>query len=314
MTALAVLLTPLAVPRAGVAQTGGVGASECCLTMLFPVGGRALALGGALTARGAADGLFTNPAAIASLAAGELRIHNGRSDIENATSVTALFRVRRAGTLGVSFRTVDNGDIETSDNQGNPTGVLHVADQAFYATFATEVRRGVRAGVTYNLYDCAGACGQPAFKAMTHAVDFGVQVQPQSVPYLELGAAVNHAGLRLQVNNADQAALTPARVKVGGAYELGHLFSKDSTTTLWASLDGTGSWHEGIDPQIGTGLELSLDRTLFLRGGLSSGTGRGTGTALGVGFIYERFDVSIAKSFVSADEDPPIQVTFAIRF
>ncbi len=309
------LLPILGVASRASAQTGGgVAASECCLTLLFPVGGRSLSLGGALTARAAADGLFTNPASIANLAAGELRVHSGKTDIESATSITALFRVRRAGTLGFSFRTVDNGDIETTDAEGNPTGVLHVSDQAFYATFATEVRPGLRAGVTYNFYDCAGACGQPAFKATTHAVDFGIQLQPSWLPYLELGAAVTHAGLKLQVNNADQAALTPARIKVGGAYELMHLFSADSSTALWASLDGTGSWHAGVASEVGTGLELSLDRTLFLRAGWSSGTGRGTGTALGVGFVYQRFDLSVAKAFVSADEDPPIQVSFAIRF
>ncbi len=314
MTALLLFVAPTGMTRGVRAQTPGVGASECCLTMLFPIGARSLSLGGALTARASADGLFANPAAIANLDAGELRIHNGKTDIENATSITALFRVRRAGTLGFSFRTVDNGDIETSDAEGNPTGVLHVADQSLYATFATELRPGLRAGLSYNLYDCAGACGQPSFKATTHAVDFGVQYQPAGIPWLELGASISHAGLKLQVNNADQAALTPARVKVGGAYELMHLFAADSSLALWASFDATGAWHEGVDPQAATGFELSLDRTLFLRGGWSSGTGRGTGTALGVGFIYQRFDISVAKAFVSADEDPPIQVSFAIRF
>lgn len=294
----------------------GVGATECCLTLLFPVGGRALALGNALTARASADGFFVNPASIAIIPAGELRVHSSRTDIETATSVTALLRIARAGTLGFSVRTVDNGDIETSDAQGNPTGTLHVADQAFYATFATSLRPGIRAGVTYTFYDCAGACGQPAFKATTHAIDFGIQIEPKTIPFLALGAAVNHAGLKLQVNNAAQSAVTPARIRFGGAYELMHLFSRDSTTQLWGTIDGTSAWHAGVASQAGIGLELSLDRTLFVRGGWASGTGRGTGAALGVGFVYQRFDVSVAKSFssVSSDETPPIQVSLAVRF
>jgi hypothetical protein len=303
------------VPAAAHAQEG-VGASECCLTLLFPVGGRALALGDAITARAAADGLFINPASIASVESGELRVHNSKTDIETATALTVLLRIRKAGTLGFSVRTVDNGDIQTSDAQGNPTGTLHVADQAFYATFATGLGAGVRAGLTYTFYDCAGACGQQAFTATTHAVDFGLQYDPKLVRYLSLGAAVTHAGLKLQVNNAAQAAVTPARVKFGAAYELLHLVSSDTTTELWGSLDQTTAWHEGVASQTGVGIELSLDRTLYARAGWASGTGRGTGGSLGIGFIYQRFDVSVAKSFVSAasDESPPIQVSLAIRF
>jgi hypothetical protein len=304
------------VPTIARAQSSGVGASECCLSLLIPVGGRSLALGNAMTARASADGFFINPAAIAAIPAGELRVHSSKTDIETTTAVTALLRIAHAGTLGFSVRTVDNGDVETSDAQGNPTGTLHVSDQAFYATFATVLVPGLRLGVTYNFYDCAGVCGQPVLKATTHAVDFGVQLDPKRIPYLSLGAAVNHAGLRLQVNNADQAAITPARLKVGAAYELMHMFGTDSTTELWGSFDATSAWHSDVDPQAGFGLELSLDRTLFVRGGWASGTGRGTGTALGIGFVYQRFDVSVAKSFVSSsgDESPPIQISLAVRF
>jgi hypothetical protein len=143
-----------------------------------------------------------------------------------------------------------------------------------------------------------------------------VQVDPGSIPYLSLGAAVNHVGLKLQVNNAAQAAETPARFKVGAAYELLHLFSTDSTTALWGSIDGTVPFHNQIASQVGMGLELSLDRTLYARAGWASGTGRGTGAALGIGFIYQRFDVSVAKSFASqiSDESAPVQISLAIRF
>src|SRR4051812_1781378 len=89
------------------AQDQGVGASECCLSLLYPVGGRALALGGAITARASADGFFINPPSIASLASGEVRVHSSTTDIETATTLTALLRIARAGTLGFSLRTDD---------------------------------------------------------------------------------------------------------------------------------------------------------------------------------------------------------------
>src|SRR5699024_10441866 len=123
-----------------------------------------------------------------------------------------------------------------------------------------------------------------------------------------------HAGQPLQVRNALQASNTPSRVRVGGAYELMHLFSSDSTTTLWGAVDGAASWHEGVDPQVSAALELAIDRTIFVRSSYASGTGRGTGGAIGLGLVYGRFDIGVAKAFVTADESAPIQVSLAVRF
>jgi hypothetical protein len=43
-------------------------AQECCLTLLFPYGARAVSVGQALTARTSIDGVFFNPAALAASA------------------------------------------------------------------------------------------------------------------------------------------------------------------------------------------------------------------------------------------------------
>ena len=110
------------------------------------------------------------------------------------------------------------------------------------------------------------------------------------------------------------AAELPTRVKVGAAYELLHLFRPDSTVRLWGSVDGSTSWHAGVDPQVSAALELALDGTIFVRSSWASGDGRGTGAAVGMGLIYDRFEISVAKAFVGIEDSAPIQVSLAVRF
>jgi hypothetical protein len=70
------------------------------------------------------------------------------------------------------------------------------------------------------------------------------------------------------------------------------------------------------EPLGNIGLELSFQETLFLRGGYGGSSGFAGGGAVGVGLRYNRFDVAVAKSFVSSplDDSEPVQVTFGIRF
>lgn len=310
-TALAQADSPLE-PRAGTA--------ECCLQLLFPVGARAVGLGGALTARGGPDALFMNPAALARLERDEFRIHNAETDFESSNTFGLAVRIGGAGVFGMAYRLVDYGESQATDPSGTPTGQLRLLDHYLLATFATAVAPGLDAGISYKVFqfrqDCTGFCGENSFAATTHAVDAGVQYHPRLWPALQLGAALTHFGVPLQVLNAEQADPTPARFRVGAAYELFHHFSPDTTTVLWASVDVSGSWRQGVEQRVGAGLELVLDRTIYLRGGYASGTGRNSGAGVGLGLRYDRFDVGIARSFVSGSGggQDPFQVTFAVGF
>jgi hypothetical protein len=294
------------------AQDDRVIATECCLQMLLSVGARSVALGGALTARPGPDGIFANPAALAGLSRDEFRIHNAKTDLETTNTFGVAFGVRSAGTLGLTYRLADYGETEVTDEQGNAIGTVRLAAGVLLASFATRMGRGVSAGVSYMFYHFNG----PGFNATTHGVDFGAQLAPESLPYLQLGASFVHVGLPLQVFNAEQAAPTPGRFRAGAAYEMMHHFAPDSTTALWASADLSGSWHEGVPIEVGGGLELSLDETIFVRAGYMSGSGSNSGASVGVGLRYQRFDVGIAKSFVTAASGgtDPFQITFAIGF
>jgi hypothetical protein len=64
------------------------------------------------------------------------------------------------------------------------------------------------------------------------------------------------------------------------------------------------------------GIDVSIEETVFVRAGYGGGTGLTGGAAAGIGVRYGRFEVDIAKSFVTSpiDDSDPIQVSFSIRF
>jgi hypothetical protein len=299
--------------------TAQVSSDECCASLLAPIGARALALGNAITARTAPDGLFANPALIANVAADEFLVHNAKTSLETSNTFSLIIRSQALGGFGLSYRFIDLGEIEARDPSGNTVGTIILFEHALTATFATSVVNGVDAGVSYKLYqfrqDCRGFCGS-SFAATTHMLDLGVQIHPPTIPHLVLGAALVHPGFPLQVINADQASPTPSRLRVGGAYEFLHHFRTDSIAQIWLSVDVVDPARRPGEPIINAGVEASIDESIFLRLGYGGGSGFAGGAAVGVGLRYRRFDVAIAKSFVSSplDEADPIQVTFGIRF
>lgn len=299
---------------------GDVGAGECCTGLLFAVGARAASLGNALTARPGADAVLLNPSAIAALTRDEFRVHNAPTDLQTSNTFGLGLRIRGAGVVGLTYLLMDEGESETTDEFGNPTGTLRLLSHALTATFATTLAPGLRGGISYKVFqsrqDCTGFCFEPGHVATTHGIDVGVQYHPTLWPSLQLGASLVHFGLPLQVINAEQADPMPSRVRVGAAYELMQHFSADTTMALWASVDAAGMLREGAQSTVGIGLELALDNTIFVRSGYSTGTGFTSGAGIGVGLNYDRFDVGVAKSFASSGfaAGDAFQITFAISF
>ncbi|HET9440423.1 MAG TPA: hypothetical protein VFO52_09640, partial [Longimicrobiales bacterium] len=157
------------------------------------------------------------------------------------------------------------------------------------------------------------------FSGTTHLLDGGVQYRPARVPRLTLGASLMHLGLALQVNNAAQADPTPARLRVGASYEVGHHLQKDTTTTVWVYGDIVQRIRDPGAPAINAGVELILNQTIYLRAGhASSANGVASGgTGLGVGLRYQRFTVGVAKTFTTSSLDPegePVHISFGVRF
>ncbi len=329
VAALAVpLLAPLA-PRASgaelLAQEGGPSqpqeGPECCLLLLVPVGARASAMGGAITARTGVDAAFANPAGLAGLEGSRVVIHH--SDISVNTQVDAFSAVFTPWgmSFGLSYQLFDKGEIPTTDVFGQPTGELVLRDHLISGSFATPLTGGLSLGVNYRVFqqriDCNGQCGGEESTATTNAIDAGVQYRPLWHPALELGLAVVNAGPGLQVVNAAQADPLPGRIHIGAAYDVLAPTTVDDRVALRVAADVRDVLREPGSPTVAFGVELDVQQAVFLRAGYAPGEGLGTGAAVGVELRYDRFDVAVSRSFVNSQlgaDTEPFQVSFGLNF
>lgn len=288
--------------------------------LILPVGARSIALGRALTAMATPDAVFSNPAGLAGVDGGYLMVHH--TDVAaQGNAFSLVFAPEGVGTLGLSYELVDFGEIEQTDDRGQTIGAVTLRHHVLVASYGAHLAGGLGAGISYKFYQfrigCRGTCGGEEVTATTHAVDVGVRWHSQRFPALQLGAAVSNIGFPLQVINAQQADPLPVRIRVGGAYEVLHHLRRDSGLELWWAVDVVDEWHEPGSPDVSTGLELSIGDAVFLRSGYVPGEGIGTGAAIGVGIDYDRFTVSIARSFASSPleaVEEPMQFSFGLRF
>src|SRR5688500_10816165 len=139
-------------PGGAHAQDNTVPVQECCLQLLFPYGARAVSLGHTLTSRTSADGLFYNPASLSGIRQDQFVIHHADT-FEGQTNVfTLLFDAGEADAFALSYVLVDHGEESALDEHGNPTGTLGLRFHQLLASFATTVRGGLRAGLSFKLY------------------------------------------------------------------------------------------------------------------------------------------------------------------
>jgi hypothetical protein len=309
------------VPAARVAAQSEVPSHECCLELLLPIGARAVALGGALSARTSAASAFGNPAGLAPMDSGQFILHHVSGAEAQPDAFSLFLTPKKVGTFGLSYLLVDYGESPSTDETGRQIGSISIRDHILVASFATGLTSSLQVGVNYSLYlfrvTCNGQCAGDAVSASTQTIDLGARYEPGRVRGLELGAAVEHLGLRLQVNNALQADPPPTRLHLSAAYEALHGVPADTTLTLWLMGELVARPGQLGSPTASLGAELSTGDVIFLRAGYAGGQGLGSGASVGVGLNYSRFTVDIAKSFsvVSLESDQTLfQVSFAIRF
>lgn len=313
----------LFIARAAYAQDDAVSSAECCIDMLFPIGARTVALGAAVTARPGEDASFVNPAGLAFMRDDQFYAHRSSLADAKVTTLGVVFVSKDVGAFGIAYHLVDFGDQETTDEFGNPTGSASIIYQQLIASFGTRMRGGWSAGINYRLYDfrptCSGtSCEETAKPGTTHMVDAGLVFEPRFLPTARLGAAIAHLGFPLQVNNAQQADPTPARLRVGAAYEAAHHFTRDTSVVVWLHADAIQRIRNGGSPAVALSAEVILDNTIYFRAGhATSGDGTTSGaTGLGIGLKYQRFDVSVAKTLSTSElfSGEPFHVSFGVTF
>ena len=283
-----------------------------------------------MTARTSIDGLFFNPASLANFGRDELIVHHANTLQGEGQNIALSYvhdvRVWRA-TFALTGVLVDLGEIEQTDENGLPLGNLAASEKHLHLTFATPIARGLRGGFTFTVYNIS-----VDKSATSWLIDGGLQYSVPRVRGLELGASLMHAGPGLQVINAAQRDPTPRRLRFGAAYELGHVFLRDSAVSFWLSGDMVGRLRtfggdtatadsirgraSGWAPAFNVGAELAFDQTIFFRAGyaMSGDNLAAGGGGIGIGIRLKRFTFAVGQSFGTTQEGEPFQISFGYTF
>jgi hypothetical protein len=311
----ALLLLPLASPAAGQDEEGS--ARDCCLLLLVPVGARASALGGAVTARSGADAMFRNPAGLAAVQGTALLLHHADRTVVDVNAFSVVTgRGRVAG--GVSYQLFDFGSQFMTDETGQTIGELTYRDHLLVASVGAGIGLGMALGASYRFFqsriDCRGACGGAEQATMFHALDLGYRYAPGWHTALQFGVSL--VNLPLTGRGDDGTGQFPARMHVGAAYDVLRLVRDDDVVALRVALDVQDEVRRPGAMVPSAGLELDVQQTIFLRAGYTLGEGLASGAAVGVELRYDRFDIGVSRSFVSTSfqDEEPFQVSFGVNF
>ncbi|MFW6331514.1 MAG: hypothetical protein ACOC3J_07300 [Gemmatimonadota bacterium] len=309
----------------------GDGAAECCLLLLVPVGARASSMGGTITALQGPEVAFGNPAGLAGLEGSTFMVHHSDVNVETQVDAFSLVLTPFGATVGVSYQLFDNGEVPTTDLQGQPIGELVFRDHLVMGSVALSLPAGLAAGVSYRYFqqriDCNGQCGSFESMATASAFDAGIQYRPPWHPPLELGLAVVNAAGSLHTEGAgptdppdgadERASRLPSRLHLGVAYDVLASVDPADLVALWLTLDARDRLAEPGSPTVAVGLELDVQQSIYLRAGYAPGEGLGTGAAVGVELKYDRFSVAVSRSFVNSQlggDTEPFQVSFGLHF
>lgn len=294
---------------------------ECCLLLLVPVGARAGALGGSITARSGVESVFRNPAGLAGLEGNTFVVHHSDVSVNTQVDAFSLVVTPLGLGLGLSYQLFDNGEIPTTDGFGQPTGELVLRDHLVVVSVGAPVASGLSAGLSYRLFqqriDCNGQCGGEESVATTNAFDAGMRYRPLWHPALELGLSLVSVGPGLQVTNAAQSDPLPSRVHLGAAYDILGVTRADDRVAVRVATDFHSALRSPARPNLTVGVELDVQEAVFLRAGYAPGEGLGTGAAVGVELRYDRFDVAVSRSFLNSQlgsDTEPFQVSFGLNF
>lgn len=294
-------------------------ASECCLLLLVPVSARASAMGGTNTAFRGPEAAFLNPAGLAGLDGGAFMVHHSDVNIDAQLDAFSLLLTPLGVSVSLAYQLFDMEEIPTTDPSGQITGEILFRDHLVLASAASPVLPGLSAGVSYRFFqqriDCNGrSCGGVERAVTSHAFDAGLLYQPTWHPPLQIGLTVVNAELS---RGTDDGARLPGRVHLGAAYDVLAGTATADMLALRLAADIRDALHDPGSPQVAVGLELDVQQAVFLRAGYARGEGLGTGAAVGVELRYDRFDISVSRSFINSQLGPetePFQVSFGLRF
>lgn len=294
-------------------------ATEGALFLLLPVGARAVGMGHAVVAeRTGSEAIWWNPAGLAGLQSYEAAIHHSQTILATGDAVSIVLPFPILGVFALSANILNYGEQELIDEGGGPAGSLLLRSFVYAATYGTTLGDRLNAGITYKVvqfrFDCSGSCPDAArISATTSALDFGVQYDVGPRSPLTVGVAVRNLGLRVQVNDSEQADPLPTRVQVGVSYRLPALEQVRET-----EISVSGDLVDRLrvqGPSGRLGMEVRYQKRYFLRAGyvVEEGGGPAIGAGIAAGGLL--LDLSRVMGGLYAESgEPPIHVSLRYLF
>lgn len=285
--------------------------TEGALFLLSPVGARAVGMGQAVVAdQAGSEAVWWNPSGLARSERSEAAIHHSETFIARGDAVSVIVPSSLLGVFGASVNILNFGEQEVTD-EGGATGKLTPRNFVYAATYATTLGSRVGAGITYKLVqlrlDCIGGCaGVPTASALTSALDLGTQVAIGGRVPFTVGATVRNMGLRLQVNDNEQADPLPTRLQVGVLVPVEAVARRVKemklrvTTDVLTELDLSGA-----SARIGG--DAVFQERVHVRAGYVFRAAESAGPSVGLGLVAGNLVLDIARAFegFSADAGKP---------
>ncbi len=304
--------------------SGAARAQSGALFLLVPFGARAVGMGEAVSADTAlgAEGIWWNAAALARVKSKEIAFHHSQTFLANSEMLTLVFPSRVIGTVAVAGYFVDYGDVQATDDIGNPTGVVSNSSYLLSASYATPIGTRASLGLTYKFFaqrfnNCSGFCnGLSIASGSSSALDVGLQYALPTAFPVTLGMSVRNLGPKLQVKDQPQADPLPRLIQVGASSRLPIASLAAAGAALDLSVDLMSAPAPG-GSSLGLGAALGYRDEYFLRAGYKRQQGDAGGPSLGIGFQRGSFGFDFSRRFdrnASQVGETPTYVTIRARF
>jgi len=314
-----------------VARKGTTGAEE----LLIPVGARGIATGGAMLANlTGLESVYYNPAGLARGEGAEAMFSymSYLADI-NVSYFAVASNLGEFGSLGLSFKTFDFGDIPITTVQF-PDGTGETYSPSFLTlglTYSKIITDRISVGVNLKLIteEIVNT------SATGFAVDFGVQYRFSES--LFLGASVKNIGSNMTYSGADLQSQTQIpnanfnstdgmyetvaeEFQIPSFFELSLAYKYDFNEQNNLMLASTFVNNNSFEDQLKFGLEYGFMNTFFVRGGYSMLTENASGSVFGftagAGVNYDfgsEIGIKVDYAFRQVDEFPDPNHIFTVK-
>lgn len=271
--------------------------------LLAPFGARSVGRGESVAADTAlgTEGVWFNSAALARMGSREFAFHHGTSVLGSTFMLSGAIPSRALGTLGASAYRYQIDAQESTDELGNPIGVLIFNNSIYAASYASAIGKRFSLGITYKFISsrqqCSGLC--PRFtpiQGSSSALDVGAQYILTTPFPISIGVSARNFGQKLQFKDRAQADALPRVIQVGLITRIPIRNLNEAGATLDVSADVSQVSYPNAS-FAAVGGALNYRDQVFLRAGYKQISGEGGGPSIGFGLQRGAFGLDLSRRF-----------------